>query len=107
LIPPFEVSMPPYRFHVRTTQAADNELLRLLVSQPRLWNAITRATSDIDRVLGMGPPNQGTPRPVPGYSDRRVVSIGVIQVGFHYDPNGLEVVVTSIESNPSPPYLPP
>jgi hypothetical protein len=99
--------MPPYRFHVRTTQAANDQLLDLLVRNPKLRNAITRASNDIDRVLGIGPPNQGNPQPLPGYPNRRVIAIGPTLVGFHYDPNGVEVVVTSIELNPPPPYVVP
>jgi hypothetical protein len=99
--------MPPYRFHVRTTQAADNQLLDLLVKNPTLRTTITRASNDIDRVLGMGPPNQGTAQPLPGYPTRRDITINLLRVGFHYDPNGVEVVVTSIELNPPPPYLVP
>ncbi len=84
---------------------AVSQLTALWLNNPALRNAITRASNDIDRVLGMGPPNQGVPDPRPGYPGRRVVSINLISVGFHYDPNGVEVVVTSIELNPPPPYV--
>ncbi len=96
--------MPPYRFSVRTTKAADNELLDLYVQNPPLRNAITRASSRIDRILGMGPPNQGVSRPFPGYSNRREISIDLLRIGFHYTSNGLEVVVTGIALNPRPPH---
>jgi hypothetical protein len=99
--------MPPFRFRVRTTRQADDQLIDLWLNHPALRNAITRASNDIDPVLGMGPPDQGTARPLPGYPDRREISIGLLHVGFHYDTNGVEVTVTSIELNPPPPYGPP
>jgi hypothetical protein len=99
--------MPPYRFRVRTTQQADDQLLDLWLNNPAQRNAITRAGNSIDRVLGMGPPNQGSPQPLPGYPNRRAISINLLRVGFHYEANGVEVTVTSIELNPPPPYGPP
>jgi hypothetical protein len=99
--------MPPYRFHVRTTQGADDQLLDLLVRHPKLRNAISRASHHIDLVLGIGPPNQGNAQPLPGYPNRRAMAISLLLVGFHYDSNGVEVVVTSIELNPLPPHGPP
>jgi hypothetical protein len=96
--------MPPYRFYVRTSRTADNQLADLYLKNPRLRNAIARASHDMDRILGMGPPNQGAPRPLPGYPHGRDISVGVLRVGFHYDANGVEVVVTSFELNPLPPH---
>ncbi len=96
--------MPPYRFQVKATQVADDPLLDLLVKNPYLRNAITRASGKIDPVLGIGPPNQGNPAPKPGYPTRREIPIDLLCVGFHYASNGLEVVVTGIELNPRPPH---
>ena len=96
--------MPPYRYRVKTTQKADNQLLDLLVNNPALRNALTRASNDIDRILGMGPPNQGLLRPLPGYATRREVLIHPLLVTFDYAPNGLEVSVTGIELDPRPPF---
>ena len=94
--------MPPYRYHVKTTQTADNQLLDLLVNLPALRNAITRASNDIDHVLGMGPPNQGRLRPQPGYPTRREILINPLLVTFDYAPNGVEIVVTEMKLDPRP-----
>ena len=79
--------MPPYRFHVRTTAEADNQLLKLLVQNPTLRNAITRASNDMDRVLEMGPPNQGRLRPILGFPTAREVVIHPLLVTFYYSLN--------------------
>ena len=99
--------MPPYRFHVRTTQAADNQLFDLFLKNPLLRNSITQGSNNIDLVLGMGPPNLGNRRLTPGYPSARDIVISPLLVTFYYDPNGLEVVVTGIELAPRPPYGPP
>jgi hypothetical protein len=99
--------MPPYRYHVRTTQTADDQLLELLVNHSTLRNAITRASNDFDRVLGMGPPNQGSPCPTPAYPNRREIVISPLVVAFEYAANGLEVVVTELTLVQPPPYGPP
>ena len=99
--------MPPYRFRVRTTQQADDQLLDLWVNHPALRNAITRAGNNIDPVLGQGPPNQGSPCPTPGYPARREIVIFPLVVAFEYAANGLEVVVTEMTLAAPPPYSPP
>ncbi len=99
--------MPFYRYTVRMNQEAVNQLSLLWANNRTLRNAISRASNDMDRILGIGPPNQGRLQPIPGFPTAREVAISPLLVTFYYPTNGLEVVVIRVELSPRPSYGPP
>jgi hypothetical protein len=92
------------RYQVRLTRTAQDQLAQLWVDAQSgpLRAAMTRASNELDRILGAAPNTVGVPAPTDALPTRRLVAEYPFLVYFVVMPSVSEVYVTELELDVPP-----